>query len=290
MWTIIALCHDLGYPIEKTSKINKQAKKIISHFGNMNFSELSYSFDIFNTFLVDKFLNVISSKATNIANKNSISIQTKYRDKFSKSLEEYKHGIFSSLLLYKSLTYFLETDFFIANEDLEDEDLRQFFIRKEILRSIACHTCPKIYHLNLNTLSFLLILCDELQEWNRPKFDEMRYHSQGKEPVVELKEFEMKEKQNIHILFKYSIEFSESDRKYLIDNRFKTILYLLRSAKDDSTRKICFKWEVETKNERFNFCFDSNKDSFGMIVITTQRRDNGNENFGKVKNYEIYNN
>ena len=37
MWTIIALCHDLGYPIEKTSKINLQAKKIISHFGNMNF-------------------------------------------------------------------------------------------------------------------------------------------------------------------------------------------------------------------------------------------------------------
>ena len=162
MWTIIALCHDLGYPIEKTSKINVQAKKIISHFGNMNFSELNYSFDIFNTFLVNKLLDVVSSKAK--IESNRTSIQTKFRDKISKSLEDYKHGVFSSLLLFKSFTFFLETDIFQNTGNLSHEDLRQFHIRKEILRAIAGHTCPKIYHLELNTLSFLLILCDELQE------------------------------------------------------------------------------------------------------------------------------
>ncbi|MDR0605066.1 MAG: hypothetical protein LBG80_12255 [Bacteroidales bacterium] len=104
MWTIIALCHDLGYPIEKASQINKQTKKIITYFGNMQFTELDYSFSIFNTFLVEKFLNIISSKVTPVLDGKSenlktnqecmyqTSIQTKYRDKLSKSLEDYKHG------------------------------------------------------------------------------------------------------------------------------------------------------------------------------------------------------
>jgi hypothetical protein len=193
MWTIIALCHDLGYPIEKASQINKQAKKIITHFGNMQFTELDYSFSIFNTFLVEKFLNIISSKvepnATRYKGKivYQTFIQTKYRDKLSKSLEDYKHGIFSSLLLFKNLTYFLETDYSIRGKHLTVQDAKQFYIRKEILRSIAGHTCPKMYHLEFNTLSFLLILCDELQEWNRSKFDNFINNYIENEPKVVIK-------------------------------------------------------------------------------------------------------
>lgn len=288
MWTIIALCHDLGYPIEKTAKINLQAKRIISHFGNMNFSELNYSFDIFNTFLVDKFLNVISSKAVfSESGDMHTMIQTKYRDKFSKSLEDYKHGIFSSLLLYKNLTFFLETDYFVSKSHLEKEDIRQFFIRKEILRSIASHTCPKVYHINLNTLSFLLIICDELQEWNRPNFNEFKFRTEGKEPEVELKEFEMSSQQKIHILFKYGFKFSDIDIKYLVKARFKNICCLLRTAKDDKNRKIDFKWDIETTNEYFSFSFNSNKNSFEQLsVVRKIKRANGT--IEKEEEYELY--
>ena len=287
MWTIISLCHDLGYPIEKTAKINKQAKKIISHFGNMNFSELNYSFDIFNTFLVDKFLNVISSKADFYTDLNCTVIQTKYRDKFSKSLEDYKHGIFSSLLLFKNLTYFLETDYFVSKSNLNKEDLRQFFIRKEILRSIAGHTCPKIYHINLNTLSFLLILSDELQEWNRPNFNEFKYKIEGKEPTVEIKEFDMIGKQKIHICFKYDFEFKEIEIKNIVNRKFKNIHCLLRSAKDDKNRKIYFKWEIETKDKKYIFCFDSNENSFNQLDIKIQTRIKDNK-FNEAIRYELY--
>jgi len=288
MWTIIALCHDLGYPIEKTAKINLQAKKIISHFGNMNFSELNYSFDIFNTFLVDKFLNVISSKAVfSESGEKHTMIQTKYRDKFSKSLEDYKHGIFSSLLLYKNLTFFLETDYFVSKSQLDKEDIRQFFIRKEILRSIASHTCPKVYHINLNTLSFLLILCDELQEWNRPNFNEFRFKTDGKEPEVQLKEYDMSWQQKIHIHFKYGFEFSDLDKKYLVKSRFKNICCLLRTAKDDKNRKIDFKWDIVTKNEDFSFSFNSNKNSFEQLsVVRKIKRANGT--IEKEEEYELY--
>lgn len=158
MWTIIALCHDLGYPIEKTFKINQKTKDIIKQFGNVQFTELDFSFNILNSFLVEKFLNIISSKAIKQRariKRYETTIQTKFRDKFSKSLEDHKHGIFSSLLLFKDLTYFLETDYFVK-EPLGAEDARQFHIRKEILRSISMHTCPKLYHISLNTLPFLI--------------------------------------------------------------------------------------------------------------------------------------
>jgi len=291
MWTINALCHDLGYPIEKTAKINIQAKKIIGHFGNMNFSELSYSFDIFNTFLVDKFLNIISSKAIKKISSNGdelrlTEIQTKYRDKLSKSLEEYKHGIFSSLLIFKNLTYFLETDYYLSGDSLSKEDLRQFYIRKEILRAIAAHTCPKIYHLSLNSLSFLLILCDELQEWNRPKFDELIKRKTNNEPSVEIKEFVMDSNQKVHIEFTYDFDIEDNNRKYFIDNRFRNIHCLLRSAKDDDDRKVIFIWDVIFKNKTYNLSFNSNNDSFEIMKFTekptSEIQDEDNSNVLKL--------
>lgn len=286
MWTIISLCHDLGYPIEKTSKVNSQAKKIISHFGNMNFSELNYSFDIFNTFLVDKFLNVISSKA--LIDKLETTVQTKFRDKISKSLEDYKHGVFSSLLIFKSFTYFLETDFSIVGRELSAEDLRQFHIRKEILRAIAGHTCPKIYHIELNTLSFLLILCDELQEWDRPKFDDFRNRSINEEPKVILKEFNMGVVQKISIQFTYEMDFPETQRNHLVYSKFKNIHNLLRSAKDDSIRKIDFIWEILFIDKKFILNFNSSNNAFELMNIFEYKKTKKNNLWAKREKLEIY--
>jgi hypothetical protein len=280
MWSIISLCHDLGYPIEKTSKINRQAKKIIAHFGNINFSELNYNFDVFNIFLVDKYLNIISSKA--IQGSKLIRIQTKYRDKIAKSLEDYKHGVFSGLLIFKNLTYFLETDYFYDNNILTDEDIRQFYIRKEILRSISGHTCPKIYHLALDKIAFLLILCDELQEWNRPNFDEYRSFRQLKEPQVQIKEFELSENQIIHIEFLY--EEQDINQNELISatkSRFKLMHNLLRSAKDDEKRKVKFIWKVKYNKNCYSFNFDSNKDSFNQLTLLETENE-------QTKPFEIY--
>ena len=279
MWTVIALCHDLGYPIEKTSQINKQAKNIITHFGNMQFTELDYSFSILNTFLVEKFLNIISSKVVKLENSEEYQtkIQTKYRDKFSKSLEDYKHGIFSSLLLFKNLTYFLETDYSINNNPLDVKDAKQFYIRKEILRSIASHTCPKLYHKKFNTLSFLLILCDELQEWNRPKFNNFISRSNNDDNlIVEIKEFSLKTPQKIHILMNYkkinsnSIDEKKTTdvEKHLVINRYKNIHYLLRSAKNEDERNIVFIWGIKFKDIDYNLSFNTTTTDFDTLIVT----------------------
>ena len=52
-WTLIALCHDLGYPIEKASKINEKLKSIISHFGQINIDEFNYNLSLIDNFLIE---------------------------------------------------------------------------------------------------------------------------------------------------------------------------------------------------------------------------------------------
>lgn len=102
-------------------------------------------------------------------------LQNKYYLKFLKSLDSLSHGIVSAILLSRSLVYLLESD--LARDTarfMKMEDARQFLIRREILRSIASHTCRDIYHLQFNTLSFLLYIVDEIQCWGRPTLEELQ--------------------------------------------------------------------------------------------------------------------
>lgn len=84
------------------------------------------------------------------------------------------------MIIYKLLIYFLESDYNI-NEDYAfgEEDRRQFYIRREILRAMASHTCDDVYHLYMNTFSFLLIIADDMQEWGRKYISEL-YVDSGK--------------------------------------------------------------------------------------------------------------
>ena len=101
-------------------------------------------------------------------------IQPKYYLKYAKSLECFQHGIISTIIIYKMLLYFLESDFNLNDDYIyKKEDARQFYIRREILRAIAAHTCPDAYNIHLATFSSLLFLCDEFQEWGRRRWNEL---------------------------------------------------------------------------------------------------------------------
>lgn len=279
MWTIVALCHDLGYPLEKASKINQKVKSIVAHFGCKDFVELNFKFDIPNTPLIEKFLKIISSKTIcdNIGkeqNKYHTEVQQKYYDKFSKSLEEYRHGMFSGFLLFKVLVYFLETDFSPHKNTLTAEDRRQFLIRREMLRAICCHTCPTIYHIDLNTLSFLLILCDEIQEWDRPRFDDLYCTREASAPKLRIKKFLIKDGlTNLSVCATYDSILL--DKKYsmmeaVVINKYKMFVYLLRSAKDDKHRNIVFHWQITFADYDFDFEFDTKKTSIPFSTKYTK--------------------
>lgn len=213
MWTLIALCHDLGYPLEKSLQIIERTRKMMKSFVNNPLVNMDVSFSGVQDSMNDYVLRFVSSKmwhydvdshytmedtvyksafdeeinkcdTTDEKEKRKSElhdkqrfvarIQPKYYFKFQKSLEKNEHGILSSLIVYKALLYFLESDYSI-NEDYQFDrnDARQFYIRREILRSIASHTCDDIYQNDINRFSLLLILCDDAQEWGRKGISEL---------------------------------------------------------------------------------------------------------------------
>lgn len=197
VWTIIALTHDLGYPLQKSQEIVDKTRMMMKSFVENPLVMMDLSFSGVQNSMNDYVLRFISSKmreidtttgllkelikpdkiATDIIDKDSrfvARLQPKYYFKFQKSLEHNQHGILSSLIIYKLLLYFLESDYSI-NEDyiFGPEDTRQFYLRREILRAIASHTCKDIYQLDLNNYSFLLQLCDDAQEWGRKNISEL---------------------------------------------------------------------------------------------------------------------
>jgi len=196
MWTIIALCHDLGYPLEKSEKILDKTQEMMKDFiprpniwNNFGFSGTQ---DTINEYIL-RFISTKMKPYEDVVHDNTKDakgtknkgnhaedkwylgrVQPKYYLKFAKSLEGFKHGIISAVIIYKMLLYFLESDFNMNDDHhYTAKDARQFYIRREILRSMAAHTCPDVYNINLTTFSSLLFLCDELQEWGRKSWNDM---------------------------------------------------------------------------------------------------------------------
>lgn len=190
IWTIIALTHDLGYPLEKSLQIIDKTKDMMKCFIQNPVLNLDLSFSGVQNTMNDFVLRFMSSKmwkVKDIGDSNleyahngeeghyyAARLQPKFYFKFQKSLEQNKHGVLSALLLYKMLLYFLESDF-NTNEDyaFEEEEARQFYMRREILRAISSHTCQDIYQLHLYSFSLLLIIADDAQEWGRKQISEL---------------------------------------------------------------------------------------------------------------------
>lgn len=185
MWCIIALGHDLGYPLDKVEKVHEKINTMMRYFGQTGNSERPFQTPVQHHFINDFILKFIGSKLIKrrknrgeMIRRFGTALQAKYYLKFSKSLEKFDHGIISCILLMKNLVYFLESDLDLGSP-FDQEDARQFSIRREILRAIAGHTCTDIYHLYPNSLPFILILADELQIWERPTFKEIKGGSHG---------------------------------------------------------------------------------------------------------------
>ena len=180
IWTLIALTHDLGYPLEKSLEVVERTKDMMKSFVVNPTISMDLSFNGVQNSMNDFVLRFMSSK---MKKKDGDSrdgydyvarLQPKYYFKFQKSLEHNKHGILSALVIYKMLRYFLESDY-STNEDyfFNKEDVRQFYIRRDVLRAISSHTCHDIYQLTAKNFSFLLILCDDAQEWGRKSISEL---------------------------------------------------------------------------------------------------------------------
>ncbi|MGD0056366.1 MAG: hypothetical protein ABSB83_00730 [Methanomassiliicoccales archaeon] len=209
MWCIMSLTHDIGYALEDIDTINQKIRDMIKEYGKASVQELTYMFPPQRHAIDDFVLRFISSNLVPRSNDEEIEpgsnnerissnlvprsndeeiepgsnyekiqfhthIQTKYFMKFYRAYEKFDHGIISCTVLMRELVFFLESDFLLDQfATLNHKNARQFLIRQNILRAIASHNCPDIYHLRVNDFPFMLMICDELQEWGRPRMEEI---------------------------------------------------------------------------------------------------------------------
>ena len=201
IWAVAALCHDIGYPLTAVEHINERTRRALGPQGLRPLGDLRYSFSPQIRPLQETLLKLMSSKAVAAPSTSEpgkpqflTHLQNKYYLKFVGSLDYLQHGVVSALVVGRSLVYFLESDFCHDEHNaLSKDDARQFVIRREILRAMAAHTCPEIYHLRFDTLSFLLFVVDELQSWGRPTFEQLRPGpDRPEDDVVEINEFGQK--------------------------------------------------------------------------------------------------
>lgn len=285
VWTLIALTHDLGYPLEKSIQIIERTKSMMKSFVNNPMINMDVAFSGIQDSMNDYVLRFVSSKMWEIDTDKRVTIedtserrnaeeeylagldndkrvnylnskrfvarlQPKYYFKFQKSLEKNQHGILSALIIYKTLLYFLESDYSI-NEDymFDREDTRQYYIRREILRAIASHTCADIYQNDILRFSFLLILCDDAQDWGRKGIKEL-YIPKDHEYNFESIKLELNN-EPYSCTFSDEHSVSDEDALRIVISAFKRqcVNYrnLFRDGLDTSSRNFSFIRKLDVK-------------------------------------------
>ncbi len=197
------------------------------------------------------------AEKTNDKNRKFLThVQSKYYLKFSEAYERRNHGVISCLVLMKNLVFFLETDCTLDGQrPLNSDDAKQFLIRRNILRAIAAHSNSNVYYLRLVEFPFLLTICDELHETERPRFMEII----GGEAVKLSVAVQALTANSIHYKVTFSEGLSKLDEgglkqakagvlQYFL-GKFDKLSRILRSAVGGEWRNLTVTLEVENRLE-----------------------------------------
>ena len=246
MWTVAALCHDLGYPLEKAryilAKTKDMTQSIVGEseiWADMSFSGIQEEINL----MILKFMSSKMMEGAASEKQDEpiykMRVQPKYYIKLCKSLEKHAHGVLSTIVLIKSLVYFMESEFGVNEDgDFNRGDHKQFYIKREILRAIAFHTCSDIYHMSASSLPFLLLLCDEVQNWDRRNW-KAHYTGQQNETLIEIQEIS-----STKISFSEKLEMKNYD--HILD-------FIVRIQQDFEKLKIILRDGIDTIKRDFDF-------------------------------------
>ncbi len=209
-WGVASLFHDIGYPVEIIGKqlkkfINDDVKSISSTYGAdtaidfKDFNEFNTIIKIDHDFADEYTKNYPEAKFLNLFKPTDImahKIATDFSDvnvnKVAKHLDGFvdvmgengfiDHGFFSAILVMNSYGYLIQKFakkhdfFFYPIVDSATAILLHNYYRNVLQKNPF--NLPALHPLQ-SPIAFLLILCDELQEWNRQPFgikDKKRSH------------------------------------------------------------------------------------------------------------------
>jgi len=267
--------------LEKSKKVLEKTEKMMEFFvaqpninGNIRFDGTRDSNNKDIILFASKKMKAKKAKKGKKP-KYKASIQEKYKLKYMLSLESFMHGVISSIIIYKMLIYFKEADNNSdANYIFGEEDARQFYIRRDILRAMASHTCRDIYHIDVATFPMLLFVCDELQEWGRKSWKDMYKGASNKFRRLSIDSYNCNK-----ISYIENINMEKARRDEIVEN-IKRVLehqYLLyqttfRDGQDTSKRKFDFA-------KRMEFEIDKKYRSIEKITIEFEINHNNEDKF-----------
>jgi hypothetical protein len=75
--------------------------------------------------------------------------------------------------------------------------------------------------------------------------------------------------------------------KHLVLKRFKTLHYLLRSAKDDKDREMSLLWEIKFEDRIYSLEFKPKQDELKEIIISKKEKQNDGT-FSDPEEFDLY--
>lgn len=173
LWCLIALTHDLGYPIEKTVKANELMTRMVSNFGFLEQQSFQYNFKIVHHTAISALLNMVACRVAWTPQESYKLIHIPgHRLDYGKSFEWLEHGIMSAYLLMTHLDYVCDLLAAVPEEPIPETSIGAKSAAKTataivLLKAISSHTNRNAYHRIANNMSTLLLLSDELDEFSR---------------------------------------------------------------------------------------------------------------------------
>lgn len=173
LWCLVALGHDLGYPIEKTRYANEIMANMVRNFGLLEQRDFQYNFTVVHQTAIDELLNTISAFVVwEAAEGYSVTYYSGLRMDYAKSFEQLDHGIMSAYLLHRNLDFVCGKMGTVLRGPL---GLRQTDKKRaadtalviELMRAISAHTNNNCYWSSADNMDVLLFLSDELDEFSR---------------------------------------------------------------------------------------------------------------------------
>jgi len=175
MWLLSSLFHDIGRPIEDAVK---EIKRLINTYSIKRIDIDSLAFSVVknlkvNGNKVEEFVKELDKILRDCDNNNSDlcgQIRQFLRNRTG-SEKKWDHGILSAMMLYSSFIKLPERKIsFKVKKEEEVFHYSNYYLLLYLLLylfvAIMLHTEPSKYIFS-TSLTQLLIICDELQEWNR---------------------------------------------------------------------------------------------------------------------------
>ena len=180
-WGIASLCHDIGYPIEITYKQMKKFVDRVSDVEGKNVSPEPYlgfnAFDILNNLPNKENINALNLLSLNIHNRFGIDLDAvgKKLNSFLETMQKNKfvdHGFYSAIILLKWYSYLVENNISEENANHPVVNSAGAILLHNYYSNVLMKEPFNLGALKPQShpLAYLLILCDELQEWNREAY------------------------------------------------------------------------------------------------------------------------